>query len=86
MSESRRDRLYSESRRDRFISENRRDRLMSEGSEGNSECRIPKRRHRRYSTECETPERDMISFGELVKSNYYCIIDECFIHILLSLN
>lgn len=82
MSESRRDRLYSESRRDRFISENRRDRLMSEGSEGNSECRIPKRRHRRYSTECETPERDMISFGELVKSivNYCCIVDEYIFH------
>ena len=70
LSESRRDRVFSESRRERMISENRRDRFGSDGSESRSECRSgpSKRRHRRYSTEsADSPEKDMISFADLIK-------------------
>jgi len=52
-----------------MISENRRERMISEGSQSNSECRggPSKRRHRRHSTESDSPEKDALSFAELIK-------------------
>ena len=65
--QSPKDRILSESRRERLYSDSRRDRIMSDGSESRSECRVSKRRHRRLSTESDTPEKDMISFADLIK-------------------
>ena len=67
--QSPRERLLSENRRERLFSEGRRERMMSESSQSNSECRGGpcKRRHRRYSTESESPEKDILNFADLIK-------------------